>query len=43
MKVFQSVVEHLTDVNKDISIPLSAIRTFVVMGRGEKCHNYFRL
>lgn len=39
----QSVVVHLTGANKSISIPLSNIRTFVVMGRGEKCHNYFRL
>lgn len=39
----QSVVVHLTGANRDISIPISAIRTFVVMGRGEKCHNYFRL
>lgn len=38
-----SVVVHLTGANKGISIPLSDIRTFVVMGRGEKCHNYFRL
>lgn len=38
-----SVVVHLTGANKSISIPLSDIRTFVVMGRGEKCHNYFRL
>lgn len=39
----KSVVVNLTGVNKDISIPLSAIRTFVVMGRGEKCCNYFQL
>lgn len=39
----KSVVVYLTGANKDISIPLSGIRTFVVMGRGEKCCNYFKI
>lgn len=36
-----SVTAYLTGANKEISIPLSSIRTFVVMGRGEKCCSYF--
>lgn len=39
----KSVVVYLTGANKNISIPLSDIRTFVVMGRGEKSCSYFRL
>lgn len=39
----KSVDVCLTGANKVISIPLSDIRTFVVMGRGEKCCNYFQL
>lgn len=39
----KSVDVCLTGANKNISIPLSDIRTFVVMGRGEKCCNYFKI